>query len=522
MKKIVFVIIVLLCTSMIILNRNEPDLDVKITAISTDRERDNKYSSLYSTDIDGDAELVDESEIEMRLALIYEYFYEHEFDLPKVTYTMSDRRKIIKSQNRVILDCEMTDQELLEIILINLYSEYSNYGLLYALKYDIAKETGIDFESINQYDHDFSIDNMNEMHLNYLNFSPDFSSEQEIEISKFIAVNTLNYIKNEYGGEYINQLLLSTLVPENQYMIQNAISEWSTSIGTCNLPESSLNYGVFNCRPDENTIEYKTENEIWILTLDTDGEDTSVNNNMYDNKTNFYEYINAFNDEIERLKSELECNDESLPTLTVEIYPEGFEEYSGQFLFSEKKILLKNVISFSHEYIHFLDYCLGVKLNNQPLEEMRAVYYSIDFPLEQKRFESILDEWKTRISEKFISIGIIDPIEEVEKYYGRALVYEDIYMIFADVMISSVEKSGEEMPNILEVDIEKRYPKFYWVSLLNYTVRNYGEDAVDTIMFDNKLPDGTDKDMNSVIAEWKEYISNFSEEDYVNYPDSQK
>jgi len=91
-------------------------------------------------------------------------------------------------------------------------------------------------------------------------------------------------------------------------------------------------------------------------------------------------------------------------------------------------------------------------------------------------------------------------------------------LLFNDLMIHTMIESGGEIPSLFDVS-GTGYPSQYWISMMNFLIRTYGDKAVDTIMYEEKLPDGTHKNITDIIEEWKMYITNLSEDDYGNYYD---
>ncbi|MCM1988583.1 hypothetical protein [Oceanirhabdus seepicola] len=501
MRRIIVLIVAILCC-------------ISFVVLAIDKE--------YNYSIEGKNGITDEQvkEIKSRIDKIYEYFDNKGYELDEIKFIMAHNTRAEHPEDKIIIDFEnISDFELMQLILQHEFSEYVNYGLMYGVMYDISKTYNLEFEEVTSY----SIQEVEEywdyISLAYINFTPEIASETEVEISKYVSVELVKYIKGEYGSEYLINLMKDSSDPSKVYKVSEILDAWMKQNNSDYVSNRIMNVEVFNQNPKKNTLEYMTDNINWVLYLDKKdiGSDYYISAN--DNTKVFYEYMNSIYDEITRLEGIFDFESSELPMLTIDIYSNEYLQLGGIYLNINEGIKLNGIVAFSHEYIHFLDKSLGTYPAYDGLVEMRAVYYSSGFKLNNLMFDEIFIEQRDKRAKECSEIGTVNPFTETEKFLGRAMTYNDYNLLFADIYVHEMLESGHEMPSFFEANRRKGYPVEHWRSLMNYLVKKYGNEAVDTIMLDQKLPDGTNKDMTDVIKEWKVYITNFSEKDYGNYYD---
>lgn len=455
-------------------------------------------------------------EIKSRIDKIYEYFDHKGYELDEVKFITANNTRADHPKDEIIIDFEnISDFELMQLILQHEFSEYLNYGLMYGVMYDVSKTYELEFDEVTPY----SIQEVEEywdyMFLTYINFRPDIASETEVKISKYVAAELVKYIIDEHGSEYLFDLMKSSSDPLYANKVSEILDEWMVNNNTDFTASRIENREVFNQNSKDDTIEFITKNINWVLHLNNEEMYSSLIPSIHDSTQVFYDYMNILYEEILRLEGVLAFDSSKLPTATIEIYSDR-EDVGGVYYKHADRIQLVTLPAFSHEYIHFVDDCFNRRSKYRALGEMRAEYYSIGFQLLNPMFTKMLENYKSGI-EDGIQKGLIltDPFDKVEKHLGRELTPNDFHL-FVDVIINSVIESGAEMPSFFDVS-SGGYPSEYWISMMNFLIRTYGDKAVDTIMFEEKLPDGTMKNITDVIQEWKIYITNLSEEDYSNY-----
>ncbi len=499
MKILIIVIIAILCF-------------VGCATLATSKE--------YSYTLTGVEGITDEQveEIKSKIDKVYKYFDDKGYELDEVKFIMAKNTRIDHPKHEIIIDFEnISDFELMQIILQHEFSDYLNYGLMYGVIYDIAKTYDLKFEEVNNY----SIEEIEEywdyMFLSYVNFTPEIASESEVEIAKYVATELVNYILDKYGGEYLFDLMKksSELVHANK--VSEVLDEWIVNNNTDFTATRIVNREVFKQSSSDDTIEFITKNINWVLYLNNEEIHLSLYPSIHDDIKTFYDYMNIFYEEISRLEGVLSFDSSELPTPTIEIYPK-LKEQGGLYIASQRKIMLAGISSFSHEYIHYIDDCFNRKHKYGAIAEMRAVYYSLGFQLINSRLIEMFEMYKSNIDEG-IQEGriLIDPFDKVKKHLGRELTSNDYYL-FIDVFINSIIELGEEIPSLFDVS-NGGYPSECWISMMKFLIRTYGEEAVNTIMFEEKLPDGTQKNITDTIEEWKIYITNLTKDDYGNYYD---
>ncbi len=477
-------------------------------------------SKEYSYTLTGAEDITDEQvkEIKSKIDKVYKYFDDRGYELDEVKFIMAKNTRIDHPKNEIIIDFEnISDFELMQIILQHEFSDYLNYGLMYGVIYDIAKTYDLKFEEVNNY----SIEEIEEywdyMFLSYVNFTPEIASESEVEIAKYVATELVNYILDKYGSEYLFDLMKKSSESVHANKVSEVLDEWIENNGSDFKDIRIVNREVFNLNPNDDTIAFSTGNIYWVVYLNNKELYLGRYPNIHDNTKTFYDYMNIFYEEISRLEGVLEFDSSKLPALTVEIYNGVYNDIGrvGRYDEHYRKISLDTAYIFSHEFVHFVDYSFNRKFKYSAYAEMRADYYSRNFQLDYILNYGYKAAIENMQEDELI---LIDPLAEVEKYLGRKLNQDDYYLLFNDLLIHTRIESGEEIPKLFDVS-SGRYPTIYWISLFNFIIRTYGEEAVNTIMFEEKLPDGTQKNITDTIEEWKIYITNLTKDDYGNYYD---
>lgn len=453
-----------------------------------------------------------------KLNRLYSFLNDNGHKTKSVTIKLTTFSKVDRAANMIYIDFNTVDDfELAQLVMHYEFTEYTNYGLMYGL---ISIMTSSQEKTM--------IDNYNKLNIkvdellyssytDYVNFITEFASEQEIEQAKYLSIKLVEYIINEYGYDYLFTLMtfsseVQSSVEVNEFVYHWLIEEYPTE----NVVDRKAHI-VFNQNIVDGTVFYKTLGVDWQLNLMRKEKHSHVFPSINDSINTFYDYITLLEKEIIRLENIFNFNKELLPPLKIDIYAEGIDEYDGYYYESPKQIKLNSLLSFSHEYIHYLDDALGNRLKYLAYYEMRAVYYSQGFVLSQKVLQETVSETKKSIlNASFEDENVDNPLKILENYLGREMVDSDYNGLFSDIMIHVYVRDGGEIPSLYDVSSDG-YPIVFWNSLLNYLTRTYGDEAVNSIMIYDSLPDGTNKNMDSVIKEWKAYINNLSEEDFNSY-----
>lgn len=524
MKRIIGIILILLCIFYIVVIAN-PDSDI-------DRNKEQDSETLYTKadeiDIPEDSYSykieskvqVEEGQLETitkKIDEIYEYFRGKNYETKQVKIIITSFSRVEADKSRIFIDTIINDIELMKLIIQYEFSEKINYGLMYGLMFDISKNCEIEFEDVRTFTIEELYDVMDYMYLSYINFNPVFASEMEIEMSKYISIEIVQFVQNRYGTDSLFDLMKNSADALNVKLVRNVLYEWLNVNNSSYKPNIEHEPLVFKLNSKEDVLEYQSRNINWILNLDKEEAHTDYFPSVHNDTKTFYEYSDLMFEEISRLEEMLDFSSNDLPMVTIELYSKDIGKNGGMYLNYSGVIKLNSLMSFSHEYVHFYDFSKGYELTYSALKEMRAGYYSNGYILNKIATDELLENTKEYYNAlNYIELDMVNPVVEVENYLDRDLTHSDFYSLFADVLLHLHIGDDGEIPDLFEVGVEG-YPVIWWNSLMGYMTRTYGAESVDSIMIEQKLLDGTNKDITHVIEEWLDYMNNLSEADYDNY-----
>jgi len=470
----------------------------------------------YSVSIKYDATEDQKKVVDDQLHKIYTYFEEHKIDIDPFEVIVAGFTRLELENNRLFINFEdYTSFDLIQGTLQNTYSEYLHYGLMYGLVDDILASDDFETEKI---DSEVYLEEWSILYLTAMNFRSEIATSDEIKLAKSASVDFYAYIIETRGQDYFNELLKESTQLDKVYVVHDLMEEWILSI------DSEFSYErfdidvLFSQYYQDDRIKYITKHHDWELYFDKGEMSGAEYPGMHDSLDVFYDYLIMFYDEIERLQTVLDFESGDLQRAEILIYKDEATKFGGLYKKYADELWINSLSSFSHEYVHFLD----IELDRQPVyssyAEMKAVYYSKEFAINQI-YDWLTVERVDGISEEAINEldWYIDPKKEVEDFTGRPFEISDFHGLYTDLIIKITLLDGQGFPKLYEVSVDDGYPTYHWNSIMGYIVRNYGDEAVESIMLHHQLPNGQHLDMTDLVEEWKVYISNFDESDYGSY-----
>ena len=475
----------------------------------------------YSYTVEVRSEMSDDAvdELHTKINAVYGYFQKNNFAIDdNILFIFHSFYRVEVDRTRIYIDTEnYSDFKLMQSIFQYTFSDNLHYGLMYGAMHDIAETNNFEFERATPYSMDEVEEYWQHMYLAYISFQPEIATKDEIEISKYMSVELFEYIKSEYGMEFLYDLMQKSTDPAQVYMVNDILDEWMTKNNPDYVSDRPTAIEVFNQTPEENTIECFSDNFHWVLFTDNTDSMDRYFNGMNESIEDFYYYMNMFYGEITRLEGVFDFDTFDHPLLRFQTYSGEYDNYGGVYKSLKEGIFMTSIFSFSHEYIHFLDDALDTNPPYAGQKEMRAVYFSTKFKLVDDFYNDYFSKSRDYMIQKYGEMYTINPFTETEKYLGREMTYTDYNLLFSDLFVYASLQSGIEIPKLFVTDADNGYPEEYWISMMNYLIKTYGIESVNTIMIEQRLPDGTVKDLTHVIDEWKEYISNFGPENYGKY-----
>ena len=169
-------------------------------------------SNIY---FDEDISIEDRKEISEDLASVLDYMADRYNNGEKIDLYISDKIESCVKNNKTFIKYS-EDYELEEIvsqILLAIYGEYSNYGLIYGEAIDVLEKTGkvndnqTDVVKIGDFKNNLQ-ENPEYLDLIYPLFAEEYRDDEDIDISvaKGLALDFSKYMKNELGQEYLDFL----------------------------------------------------------------------------------------------------------------------------------------------------------------------------------------------------------------------------------------------------------------------------------------------------------------------------
>jgi len=471
------------------------------------------YSFIYDQEVD-----VDPATIEAKIKKIYQYFSHIGIEFESVTYSLTTSTWIDRIGNVVFLDyANMSDVELVATILRYKYSDTLHSGLMYGMAYDITEKLGLNPENVDSVESDKIVDLWDHVAYDYPGFNTYLSTAEMINLNKFLAIDTYKYILDKYGMEEVKSLLDSSSNLEGSIKLSEHMIDYGKSLTGSDDLSDLRTLGVYSQQTNKDTLYFVKDNIEWKMNLINSDIASDLMASANESIDQFYDYIEIVYDEMERLEKEMGAEGANLPDFTVYLYESTHRSTHAGSYAIVGFINLYSIVAFSHEYVHYIDYALG---NADPFSfrhEMRAEYYSKDFELKRVNFDNNLENRREIIRRKILENLKVDVMEEIETFTGREYSYIDYYNMFSDLYINLEMENGYEMPNVYIADTTIGYPTFYWISIINFMVYEYGLETIDTVILHDELPDGSTKTLEEVVEEWLVYLENYSEEDYGRY-----
>jgi len=385
----------------------------------------------------------------------------------------------------------MSDLEYLTGVLLAAYGEFTNYGMAYGYAALLLGEEIPEARYPEDWDY---------YDLNLLCFSPGFCDEEELNNNKAIALNFASAYVKKHGHAVYQDLLKKSGQLETAAIAREALADHYKSQGV--EPElSPLLYAlggttyshVLQCEYATVYTERDWEDKRWDVVYNIDGwEDLGCGIIGYE--TTYRVYRNVFESLRLEMKQYQELFDIYLynnsPTVFL-VNNDNLEKKgdAGYYDYKNHQIYLVTLPRLSHEYVHSLTF---FKLENskQWIVEGIATYYETRFSnYSNALLVCIVEAGKNcaaemiHVSEKYLeSLGRrFDPIRDSAEYSSLKVYFHDKTLKDAPYEAGS--------------------------SFIDYLIKRFGEgDVLDYFLVHHDLSRLTDKSMEELMAEWKNYL----------------
>jgi len=388
--------------------------------------------------------------------------------------------------------------DLVLLVILSLYPEDANYGLLYGLADYISKDLGYANTHVSTQT-EIEIFELILDEKWYLKdmvfpcFSSRFTSEEDIILSKSLSVSFVEYIIDDIGMNYLVDFIARSNDLNVYYEEYNSLLNiWNNELSSerpfiiVNARTAFVNY-----IEDEELI-WSTSRALWITKIGEEDHDNLYGvifeKDFYSEIKLLMTTINNFEDEFDRLDSKIKYPENEYPILKIEIYMNSFSWYYLNGL-----VTIESLLHLGHEYVHYLDDMNDLYIGDW-VGEARATYYGIKGKYYQQYMEFLIAEEHS--DELVIAKTIFEEAKDVEFDYQK-----DVFLLL-DIYVSNLDT----IPNIMNIT---PYHHFEWISFINYLVTTYGEEEFTSLCFDNiTFLDGTDTTWEDLISDWELYINN--------------
>ncbi len=396
-----------------------------------------------------------------------------------------------------------------DVVLHSLISEFGSgnkYGLLYGYTSYLIDEFDLDTYVQNS---DLTTDELSQnLHLlqqDIVCFEPSIATNDEMRVSSQIANQVVNYILSEYSEQFLINLIKS----KDYGLYERVISKWiSTEYPTVNMDNHTYSSITFSNYYKDDSILFETHRINWSLNLLNNDWEPNFNEEegIKGSSLSFYNNVSGILGSIQELEEKMLQRSIFLPELDVFIYNvKANGSYSAQFISSEVRIDIGVMDAFEHEYVHFIDYALGIYGTNDSTErfrsEMRAVYYSFDTDVFTNKYNRILMyyiNYLPKEAERHIkAIKVVNKISMLEQ---DQLEYRDvidlIHLYSSSPIIEDVKAFRTD------------YNVFEWISLMVYMETTFGVEETNQMTLTDQFPNGRLIDWDKLEQEWKDFLVN--------------
>ena len=385
------------------------------------------------------------------------------------------------------------------------YGREVNYGVLYGLGASIADERGYMTEEGTSIENALTLCESAPIYLdlNYACFLDDYADESTLEKVKTLSREFYNYIetgKTDLLTEYSDAKRRDYF---NEFLAANGKSEYSAD---------DLDGIAFYGGGNELRLMWEDENA--KFNLYDDYKDYHQNGSLGKDPLNCgYEdlrkHIVNFQAQMQDMRERLKKYNDAPKKVKVNFVKEGTNKKGtacSYYDINQHALYIKAIESLKHEYTHSLingKYGLSHSENSAVIHCL--VYYFADNPVNEQLSYGVL-----RVQDLCNGLNVetdappkfIDYVNKISEKIGHEINLLDLsdYISFNDYC-TKIYKFDEDVVNAAGE------AGFAYPSLGNYLVAQYGEEAVCEAAFNNTPEQVLGKSWNTIIDEWRDYLS---------------
>jgi len=476
---------------------------------ATMQEKDHAYNYRL---IRADSVLQEDADrLDRLIRLVHDYFHETDLQLLPRTFVATDYDNYNRHSKRVYINIKDSDYKQTLRILDYSLDDHMHYGLISGLAYDICQKNKLNVEDLEILDLEM-YGHLETTTLSYLDFHPHFNDSETIDKNKLLSWHFLTYLMDNLGKDKTLQLLLESNTTPYSDQVPYLLGQWLQELDPSLSTSNRVTQEVYNRRSDEKTLIFLQGKNHWQIGLDREDSQAKYIEGfdvLHKDKASLHHYLDGFYAEMARLQNDMAYTEEVLPPLSLQIYTEACSIPGGYFDKDQPALLMNTTYVFSHEYIHYVDHFLGLDDLYGLYLEMRAVYYSNDDPLVRLSNPYYYGQFE-RLG--MLNQGTYKEITSLlEDHLNPDLEYKAYNKTLCDLWVKGYLNSGNELPDLLDSSTGV-YPIPFWVSMLNYYLRQDPDHSLLDLMKENDQ-----ERLSQLIEDWKQGLSQASDQDILNY-----
>ncbi len=387
----------------------------------------------------------------------------------------------VKSDNSMYIDVSSSGNiSQINATLQLVLGEYTNYGYIYSLSNYIAEKFNWNVDKSATLNESVFHENKNLLNLVYPCYSNKYANQEQISACQALANEILSCMSNPFAGqeEFKRQL--------DEYILKENFE--------CDRTNLVFAFGGDNCplkiRTDYLEVYLNSDYRGSCLLTEKSLNDDPMFN--FQNLIDFWEYVDS---DLSEVRKQFGFNDSNVISVYVQELNIGIAqngEAGGYFhvTVDGPQILMEDIYSITHEYTHYIDFCMDKNLNDDIdwCSEVLACFYG-------KNMSYV---------ERIVKANSGDPnvwtIELLSNLIGSVYDSVDDEIMFMNIMNAYEEK-----------------PKYALMTLYNgrlsfgcYFVDTYGEDAfIECMLSPNSSNSIIGCSIDKVVNDWCIWLEQF-------------
>ncbi len=411
-------------------------------------------------------------------------------------------------RNQILIDVEgYMEFDIILYSLVNVYPENTNFGLLYVMSKQIANDLEFDYPTEIEVTKELVEEYWYLSTLSYLGFQPEIATEEEVEISRWMAHSFYEYLLASGSEEILTETIFSS---NNE--IESMKVEWINSVYP-DFKGVTINRDIiFSNYIKDDSILFETPGVYWELSTSRGARWGKT-----DNEESINDSVKEFYLEVELLLEVMAVTDERVIEfdqyywpVTIKIYP---VVVTAGYVSDDLTIYLQTTVFLRNAYISYLDDNTGdLDLDvsvDEWLAKMRTTYFTLETNVGHVE---IIEYMRNYEKDNDLNEMYIQTLAVFDESMDGVFTIENTYLIYHYFSTLTDQDMGIKV-------IGDEYNFYHWMSLMNFVELTHGLDELHSMTLKQVYLDGSDVDWDQVITEWRLFISNYdvlSEIDKLN------